>query len=312
MDNNDILLRLKQSMEVVMGRAWINYHHLLYFKTIAIEGGIAKAAKKLRLGQPTLSTQLKQFEDNLGHALFDRSKRNLQLTEVGRMVLGYAGEIFKLGDEMVDALSDQHESARIPVQIAAMDSIPKHIALKVFHEAQATFDCIASISEGHGDELLRELRAHRVDLVIANYPPPVGDGAGYYAKSIARMPVAICGAAKFANLKRGFPDSLEQQPFVMPSLQSKLRHDVEHFLKLREIRVRTIAEVQDTSLQKLLGTHGYGLIPIALPAVEELIASKDLVTLGILPDVHEELWMIAAHRRIQNPVAASIMKNFKI
>jgi LysR family transcriptional activator of nhaA len=37
-------------------RPWINYHHLLYFKMIAMEGGIAGAAKKLRLGQPTLST----------------------------------------------------------------------------------------------------------------------------------------------------------------------------------------------------------------------------------------------------------------
>jgi len=38
---------------------WLNYHHLYYFRAIATEGGIAKAAEKLRLGQPTLSTQLK-------------------------------------------------------------------------------------------------------------------------------------------------------------------------------------------------------------------------------------------------------------
>lgn len=126
------------------------------------------------------------------------------------------------------------------------------------------------------------------------------------------MPVVICGSAKFSNLKRGFPESLNGQPFVMPSLQSKLRHDVEHFLKLSDIHVNTIAEVQDTSLQKLMGSHGDGLIPIALPAAEELIANKALINIGILQDVHEELWLIAAQRRIQNPVAAAIMKDFKI
>jgi len=293
-------------------RPWVNYHHLLYFKTIAVEGGIAKAAKKLRLGQPTLSTQMKQFEDTLGHELFDRSKRQLQLTEVGRMVLGYASEIFKLGDEMVDSLSDQHVATKIQVQIGAMDTVPKHLTLKVFHKAQASFDCVVSITEGHGDELLRELRAHRLDLVISNYPPAVGEAAGFFAKSIARMPVAICASAKYSNLKRGFPASLKDQPFVMPSLQSKLRHDVEHFLKLNDIHVNTIAEVQDTSLQKLMGTHGDGLIPIALPAAQELISSKDLINLGILQDVHDELWLIAGHRRIQNPVASAIMKDFKI
>lgn len=293
-------------------RPWVNYHHLLYFHSIAVEGGIAKAAKKLRLGQPTLSTQMKQFEDTLGHELFDRSKRHLQLTEAGRMVLGYASEIFKLGDEMVDSLCDQHVASKIQVQIGAMDTVPKHLTLKVFHKAQASFDCVVSITEGHGDELLRELRAHRLDLVISNYPPAVGEAAGFFAKSIARMPVAICASAKFSNLKRGFPASLKDQPFVMPSFQSKLRHDVEHYLKLNDIHVNTIAEVQDTSLQKLMGAHGDGLIPIALPAAQELISSNDLINIGILPDVHEELWLIAAQRRIQNPVASAIMKEFKI
>jgi LysR family transcriptional regulator, transcriptional activator of nhaA len=293
-------------------RPWVNYHHLLYFKTIAIEGGIAKAAIKLRLGQPTLSTQLKQFEDTIGHELFDRSKRSLQLTEAGRMVLGYATEIFKLGDEMIDSLNDQHFTATIQVQIGAMDAVPKHLTLKAFHQAQASFDCVVSISEGHGDELLRELRAHRLDLVLSNYQPAVGESLGFYAKCIQRMPVVVCGSEKFSKLKKGFPESLQGQPFVMPSIQSKLRHDVEHFLTLREIKVNTIAEIQDTSLQKLLGSYGDGLIPIALPAAEELLASKELIAIGTLQDVHEELWLIAAQRRIQNPVAAAIMKNFKI
>ena len=70
--------------------------------------------------------------------------------------------------------------------------------------------------------------------------------------------------------------------------------------------------VQDTSLQKLMGSHGDGLIPIALPAAEELISNKKLINIGTLQDVHEELWIIAAQRRIQNPVAAVIMKDFKI
>lgn len=293
-------------------RPWINYHHLLYFKTIALEGGIAKAAKKLRLGQPTLSTQMKQFEETLGQELFDRSKRNLQLTETGRLVLGYASEIFKLGDELLDALGDRHIATKIQVQIGATDTVPKHLTLKIFHKAQEEFDCVVSITEGHGDELLRELRAHRVDLVISNYAPPVGESAGFYAKCIARMPVAVCGAPKFANLKKNFPESLKGHPFIMPSTQSKLRHDVDHFFKLREIQIAIKAEVQDTSLQKLMGTHGDGLIPIALPAAEELLDNKELVEIGRLQDVHEELWLIAANRKIENPVAAAIIKKFKL
>ncbi len=293
-------------------RPWVNYHHLLYFKTIAQEGGIAKAAKKLRLGQPTLSTQMKQFEEMLGHELFDRSKRQLQLSDAGRMVLGYATEIFRIGDEMVDSLNDHHVAAKIQVQIGVTDTVPRYVAMKLFQKAKENFDCIVSMVGGHPDEMLRELRAHRVDLVVSNYPPAVSESPGFYARSITRMPIAICGSAKFAKLKAGFPESLSGQPFIFPHSQTKLRSDVEHFFKIRDIQIDVVGDVQDTALQKLMCGQGYGLICMARPAVEELVAQKDLSILGVLPDVYEEIWMIAAERRIQNPIAAKIMKEFAL
>jgi LysR family transcriptional regulator, transcriptional activator of nhaA len=293
-------------------RPWVNYHHLLYFKTIAQEGGIAKAAKKLRLGQPTLSTQLKQFEEVLGHELFDRSKRQLQLTDAGKMVLGYATEIFKIGDEMVDSLNDHHVASKIQIQIGITDSVPKNLAYKVFQKAKATADCIVTIVSGHGDELLRELRAHRVDLVVSNFLPPANEFSGFYSKSIAKMPVSVCGTSKFAKLKSNFPSSLEGQPVIMPHRLSKLRSDIEHFLKLNDIKIDLVGEIQDTSLQKSICIHGDSLICIATQAVAELVKNKEFVVIGTLPDIMDELWLISAERKLQNPVAAKIMKEFKL
>lgn len=295
-----------------MGRPWINYHHLLYFKTIALEGGIANAARKLKLGQPTLSTQLKQLEDALGHQLFSRSKKRLQLTEPGKLVLSYANEIFKIGDEMVDALNDQHLTKKIQIQIGINDNIPKHLALKAFEFATNNFDCIVSMEEGHGDNLLRELEAHRIDLVLSNYPPPVGASGGFYARCVSKMPIVVAGAPKFSRHKRNFPSSLQGQPLIMPLLRSKLRQDVEHYLHLRDIATDVRAEIQDTSLQKLMGLHGHGLIPIALPAVTEHIKTRELVVIGTLSGVYEELWLIAAERKLHNPIAAAIMKKFSL
>lgn len=54
--------------------AWLNYHHLFYFKAIAEEGSVSKAAESFRLGQPTLSSQLKRFEESLGVPLFERRR----------------------------------------------------------------------------------------------------------------------------------------------------------------------------------------------------------------------------------------------
>ena len=79
---------------------WINYHHLYYFKTIAEEGTVSRAAEKLRLGQPTLSAQLKQFEDQLDVQLFERVNKRLVLTEHGRIALDYAKNILDLRGKM--------------------------------------------------------------------------------------------------------------------------------------------------------------------------------------------------------------------
>lgn len=66
---------------------WMNYHHLYYFKVIAEEGSVSKAAQKLHIGQPTLSAQLKQFEESLQITLFERQHKKLILTEQGKVAL---------------------------------------------------------------------------------------------------------------------------------------------------------------------------------------------------------------------------------
>ncbi|MCM2281119.1 MAG: LysR family transcriptional regulator [Bdellovibrionaceae bacterium] len=291
---------------------WLNYHHLYYFRTIATEGGVARAAEKLRLGQPTLSTQLKQLEDSLGTPLFERRNRRLVLTEAGHIALQYANEIFRMGDEMREALHDRLPTSRLHVQIGALDSVPKSLVLQLTQFAYQAGDCVVSILEGKSDELFRELLTHRLDVVIANFPPTLGEDIKVHSRTIAKVPVVVCGASRFKNLAPKFPNSLNGQPFVMPTLHSKLRHDLEHYLRTHGIRVDAIAETQDTALQSLLGEAGVGLVPMAAPAAEDLIRQKKLYRIGTIDGVFEELWLIAASRKIENPIAARIMKSFSI
>ncbi len=290
---------------------WLNYHHLHYFYVIAKEGTMAKAAIKLSVGQPSLSTQIKQLEDNLGQVLFERTKQRLVLTEAGRVAYEYADQVFRLGAEMVEALSDRLQHNRVHFQVGALDSFPKSIMLEVLLSAYKAGNCLVSVLEGKGEDLFRELAAHRIDLLLTNYTPPV-DFQTVHARSIAKLEVVVCGSRKFQHLKKGFPHSLEGQPFVMPTIHSKLRRDLDHFFQVNKIRVDIVAETQDTSLQKLLGADGVGLIPTAKKAVEDIIKEKKVSVLGPLNGIQEELWLMSASRRIENPIAASLMKNFKL
>ena len=71
----------------------LNYHHLRYFREVAIEGNLGRAAERLNVAQSALSVQIRQLEERLGFTLFDRVARSLVLTEAGRIALDHADRI---------------------------------------------------------------------------------------------------------------------------------------------------------------------------------------------------------------------------
>lgn len=288
---------------------WLNYHHLFYFRTIATEGSIARAAEKLHLGQPTLSAQLKQLEEMVGKPLFERRNRRLVLTDSGRAALDYANEIFRLGGEMLEVLKDQTAENQTHLQIGALDGVPKEILSAIVLNAYKAGPCTISILEGKGDELLRELHAHRLDLIVSNYPFHAMEDTQVFSKSVAKLPVSVYGAAKFKALKKDFPKSLDKMPFVLPTVHSKLRHDLDHYFRTQGIQISPVAETQDTSLQKLLASQSIGLAPFSEGDGGK---DRDLIRLGRLRGVHEEVWLVSAQRKLENPIAAKLIKTFSL
>lgn len=289
-----------------------NYHHLYYFKVIATEGSISKAADRLRLGQPTLSMQLKQFEDFLGHKLFDRKNRTLVLTEMGRMVLHYANEIFRLGQEMMDSVHDRPTKKRLRLQIGALDGIPKAVIRSIMSKAFSMGDVQITVIEGESVELMEELINHRVDLIFSNSQTATVGGEKVLSRVIGKFPLVVCGSEKFSELKQNFPKSLAGQPFILPTAHSKVRHDCEHFFDRHRLMIDLVAETQDTSLMKALGQEGRGLIVTSELAVTEMLKAGALIKLGDLDGYEEELWMIAIQRKLPNPIAENLFKAEKL
>lgn len=291
---------------------WINYHHLFYFKTIAEEGTVSKAAEKLRLGQPTLSAQLKQFEDSLGVQLFERHHKKLVLTEQGKVALDYSKNIFKMGSEMYEVLHDRLKPLKPSLHLGALDSVPKQIVLQLVKHAFRISACQITLSEGKSDELLRELTSHRMDLMVTNYLPTGAGGKGLYPKSIVKKNVAFYGAPKFKALRKGFPKSISGEPMILPTYDSKLRQDLDHWAKLNKIELNIVIESQDISVKKLMAISELGLIPTATHTVTGQILRGELIEIGQLQGVNEELFLVTAQRKIENPIAAKLRDSFVV
>jgi len=291
---------------------WINYHHLFYFKTIAEEGTVSKAAEKLRVGQPTLSAQLKQFEDTLGVQLFERQHKKLTLTEQGKVALDYSKNIFRMGSEMYEVLHDRLKPLKPSLHLGALDSVPKQIVLQLVKQAFKISPCQITLSEGKSDELLRELTAHRMDLIVTNFLPTGIDAKGLYPKSITKKNVAFYGAPKFKTLRKNFPKSISGVPMILPTYDSQLRQNLDHWAKANQIALNIVIESQDISVKKLVAINEMGLVPTAAHTVAGQLKRGELVEIGQLQGVYEELFLITAQRKIENPIAAKLKDTFSV
>lgn len=290
---------------------WLNYHHLYYFYIVATEGSIASAAKKLSMGQPALSIQLKQFEEAIGKKLFERAHRKLTLSENGKIALEYAKEIFKSGTEMIETLHDRPSANRIHLQVGTLDSIPKHLTVQMAKEIIQNKNCSITFLEGRQDELLRELTQHRIDLLITNQSPLTGPGQ-VYTKKVARLELVALGSKKFLDLKKRFPDSLTGKPMIASTSDNRIQQDIDHFLKLKDIKPDIISETQDLMLQKLMAIEGLGIIIAPEFSVKEYLKKKELYVLGKMENVYEEFFLVAASRKIENPVASELIQKFEL
>jgi len=291
---------------------WLNYHHLYYFYVIAKEGAVAKAARKLSLGQPTLSTQLKIFEDHLGYSLFDREKKKLLLTTQGKIVFDYASEIFRLGSEMLDALQDRKKPEKLRLQIGAFDSVPKQVIYSLIEKANAITPSFVAIEEGPEKSLLESLVSHKLDLVVSNSPAPIAPKTVCRSKLLGSVPMIVCGGKKFEKLKKGFPKSINNQPMMLPAYSSLVRDAVERFFMTNSVELNVLGEAQDPEIQKLMALSGTSLVVLNRATVVAQIASGDLLEIGELKGVQEQIWLSCGIRHHAHPVVEVLMNDFEL
>jgi LysR family transcriptional activator of nhaA len=153
--------------------AWLNYHHLLYFWTVAREGSITKACAVLNLTQPAVSAQIRTLERSLGERLFEKRGRHLALTETGRLVYRYADEIFTIGRELQETLAGRPSGRPARLTVGVVEALPKLVAYRLLEPALRGPDPVHLVlREDRLERLLSDLALHAIDVVLTETPCP--------------------------------------------------------------------------------------------------------------------------------------------
>jgi LysR family transcriptional activator of nhaA len=287
--------------------AWINLHHLKYFLTIAEEGSISGASKKLLVGQPALSAQLKQFEENLSLRLFERIGKKMVITPEGEYVLKYAKAIKQLEDELISNLGHAKESGIKEIILGAQESVPKAIMAMAISAVRTIPSLRVKVLEGTGEELFELLVAGKIDLFLGNFKP-LEERKELIYSLISKEKVSVCGAKDYLSLKRNFPHSLQGGKFVLPGFQNPIRHDFEKFMLEQGLQFDVMIEAQDTALLKELAVRGQGLVIMGEESAHSWIKSGRLFKIGTIPKLSEEYWLGMVKKKIDTDHQKKILK----
>lgn len=287
---------------------WLNYHHLLYFWTVARTGSIAKAGKELRLAPSTISGQLSTLEECLGEKLLVRKGRTLQLTDTGNLVYRYADEIFSLGRELMGTLRKRPSGRPLRLIVGISDVVPKLIAHRLLEPA-LSMDVPVQIvcREGKTERLLADLALSDLDLVIADAPIAGHAPVRAYNHLLGECEVSFLAVPRLAQAyRRGFPASLEGAPMLVPTDNTLLRRALDRWLELEGVRPRIVAEFEDSALLKVFGQHGVGVFAVPSVLEVEVRHQYGVQVVGRTDMVKERFYAITIERRIKHPAVVAI------
>lgn len=287
---------------------WLNYHHLLYFWSVAKEGSITRACKKLHLAQPTISGQLRVLEDALGEELFRKQGRGLVLTEVGKVVFQYADEIFGLGRELQSVLKGNPRQRPQRLLVGISDLIPKLIAYRVLRPVLEMTEPVQIVcDEGTPDHLIAGLVEHRVDVVLSDSPIPPTLPVKAFNHLLGTCPVTLFAAPQLAaRYRRDFPASLSEAPFLLPMQGSSLRRSMEEWFDSEDIHPKLVGEFKDGALMKTFGEAGAGIFAAPSAIEDEIREHYKVVAVGVIDSIVERFYAISVERRLKHPAVVAI------
>ncbi|MBS1187508.1 MAG: nhaR [Burkholderiaceae bacterium] len=286
----------------------INFRHLYYFWVVAKEGGVTAAAKRLGVAVQTISMQIAQLEQSLGKSLLAPQGRRLVLTEAGQTALGYADQIFLLGEQMQEALADADLGSSMRLNVGISDSLPKLTAYRLLEAALHLPQKVRlSCHDGKFESLLADLALHKFDVVLTDRPVS-STSLRVFSHPLGEGQIMLFGVPALAERYiSGFPDSLNGAPLLLPTRNNALRGRLDQWFELQGVRPEIAGEFEDSALLKTFGRTGLGLFPAPSALAPDIEAQFNSVPVGEISQVREQFFAISTELKIRHPAVEAIL-----
>jgi len=283
-----------------------NYNHLRYFQAVAHAGSLTRTAERLNVSQSTLSVQIRKLEDRLGHELFERRGRGLELTEAGRIALDYADAIFATGDELVATLGHSG-TARQVVRVGSLATLSRNFQVDFLRPVLSRSDVEVVLRSGSAGDLLQALDALQLDMVLVNEAPARDAVTPWVVHRISTQQLSLVGLPEIAGEGSELESLLAKHLVILPTRENSLRTGFDALVDRLDVRPKIAAEVDDMAMIRLLAREGIGLAVVPPIVIRDELAAGNLVEIAPIPDLVETFYAVTVPRRFPNPLVDELL-----
>ncbi len=300
-----------------------NYNHLYYFYVAAKSGGVSRAAKRLRISQPSLSSQLKVLEETLDVKLFQKVGRSNQLTRAGSVVYGFCRQMFEISEEMSEVILRQVPSVSRRIHIGVSDEVERSFVVEVVSHflRKQTLESRPKVTivAGTQSQLAERLKFRELDIIITEQPMTDPDLMNVLR---AETPVVLACPAKWkekskrrnikatAAIDEIFGGEIAQ--WVLPSGRFKLRSEIDDFFEGNALKGRIIIEsdVMASLVRSVVDGIGIGFFPLLYVARE--LHEKSIRILGPQTGYWKyRLWLVCNPQSHSDQLMQAFAGSFK-
>lgn len=259
----------------------LNFNHLYYFYVVAKARSFSEAARSLNVSQSSISVQIRLFENYLGHKLFNRLKKGVELTESGLVVFQYAEEVFHDVDRIWNDLAAMERQVKGTLALGTIQSFGVYSLpdlLKGFKDQYP--EVRVTVEFGTARELADMLQTGSVDLAIANSTRRYAGLTGIPLRESKLFLVAPPGHP-LAGREGVNPRELESHPFIGHEEGSETRAMMDAFFRRMSLSIEYALESSNVATIKHMVLAGLGLSVLPEMAVGEEIREGRLVRVDV-------------------------------
>jgi len=229
----------------------LNFNHLYYFHIAATEGSVKGASERLGVTQPTVSEQIRMLEKTLGVALFERTSTGLRLTQRGREAYEHTTAMFLAGERLVETLGHLSRPPAVALRVGITSAVSRTVAADLLMPVLLLEKCRPSVRMGEFNELLHDLRAQEIDLLIGESEPLAAARAGLEHERVHRPRLVAIAHPSAEPLK-----NWENLSLLEYRTASAYHWEVDTFLKENDYRPISAGELDDAFLMLEAVTRG--------------------------------------------------------